>query len=100
MSGSESSSSSSGTDVVGLLRSAMRAGWWTVVIGALLVTFVWLVRLVVLGLDLTFMATVWGVSMDEVGRIFLGYIVVSKLILFIAALACVFLTILVRELSR
>jgi len=86
--------------VVRLLRAAMHAGWWTVIIGALLVTFVWLVRLVVLGLDLTFVATVWGVSMDEVGRIFLGYIVISKLILFIAGLACVFLTILIRELSR
>ena len=100
MSGSENSSSSSGSDVVDRLRAAMHAGWWTVFIGALLVTFVWLVRLAVVELNLTFVATVWGVSMDAIGVIFLGYIVISKLILFIAALACVFLTRMVRELSR
>jgi hypothetical protein len=100
MSGSESSSSSSGGDVVDRLRAAMRAGWWTVIIGALLVTFVWLVRLAVVELNLTFVATVWGISMDEVGRIFLDYIVICKLILLIAVLACVFLTMMVRELSR
>ena len=100
MSGQENSSSSSSVDVVDRLRAAMRAGWWTVFIGVLLVTFVWLVRLAVVELNLTFVATVWGVSMDEVGRIFLGYLVISKLILFVMALSCVFLTILVRELSR
>jgi len=78
----------------------MHAGWWTVIIGALLVTFVWLVRLAVVELNLTFVATLWGVSMDTIGVIFLGYIVVSKLILLVAALGCVFLTLLVRELSR
>jgi|GEM_PF-3120301 len=95
-----SSSSSSGTDLVGPLRAAMRAGWWTLLIGALLITVSWLMRWVVLGLKLTWLERLWGASIVEIGRIWLGALVLSKLVLFVGFLACIFLTILVRELSK
>jgi len=100
MAGSESSSSSSGTGVVGQLRAAMRAGWWTLLIGALYITVAWLIRAAVVGWELTWVARLWGTSIEEVARIWLGAIFLCKLMLFLCFLACIFLTILVREQSR
>ena len=78
----------------------MRAGWWTLLIGALYITVAWLMRAAVLGWELTWVARLWGTSIEEVGRIWHGAIVFCKLMLFPGFLACIFLTILVRELSR
>jgi hypothetical protein len=95
-----SSSSSSGSNLVGPLRAAMRAGWWTLLIGALLIGVSWLMRWAVLAWELTWLERLWGASIVEIGRMWLGALVFSKLILFVGLLACIFLTILVRELSK
>jgi len=100
MAGPENSSSSSSSDLVGPLRAAMRAGWWTLLIGALLIIVSWLMRWVVLRWELRWLEHLWGASIAEMARIWLGAIVFCKLILFVGFLACIFLTIMVRELSK
>ncbi len=100
MAGAESSSSASGTDLVGPLRAAVRASWWTSLIGVLLITVSWLMRWAVLAGKLAWVERLWGASGDEIARLWLGALVFCKLMLFVAFLACVFLTILVRELTR
>lgn len=79
---------------VQVVRSAAIAGWWTVLIGAIWITLVWLIWRGILKSKPAWLLNLWGFEIDwkDIQRIMINFMVVAKMILFIFILLCIWLS--------
>lgn len=77
-----------------VVRSAAIAGWWTVLIGAIWITLVWLIWRSILKSKPAWLLNLWGFEIDwkDIQRIMINFMVVAKMILFIFILLCIWLS--------
>ena len=79
-----------------IVKAAAVAGWWTVLIAAIWITFAWLVWRSVLKSKPAWLMKLWGFDLawDEVQRIMFYFMAIMKMILFILILICIWLSLL------
>ena len=84
------------------LRAAVRAGWWTLVVGAVLVTLQWGLYLAITARRPAWVLSVWGpdVSWQMLERRWLGALITLRVVLFILAMVVVWGTIWAAALRR
>jgi hypothetical protein len=82
------------------VRGAGIAGWWTVLVAAAGLLLQWVAYLFVMSTRPAFALAVWGAGTDwpEVQHLWLLGTVVLKILVFVLALLCVWLTLWAREL--
>ena len=79
-----------------IVKAAAVAGWWTVLIAAIWITFAWLVWRSVIKSKPAWLMKLWGFDLgwDEVQRIMFYFMAIMKMILFILILICIWLSLL------
>ena len=86
------------------VRSAARAGWWTVLIGAIWLLAAWLIWLAIIHARPEWLRTLWGgrryVAWKEMYLIAIQFMAIFKLILFVCVLATIWLSLWSRRLRR
>ncbi len=85
------------------VRAAAVAGWWTVLIAAVVMTVQWFVCLAYLYYKPAWLLSLWGggeLDWPTVHTIVLYFFVVFKLMLFAAVVAALWLTLWARRLKR
>jgi hypothetical protein len=83
------------------VRAAAVAGWWTLLVAAAAVLFQWAVYQLVVPSRLTLVLTLWGSdSWAEVQHLWLLGTIILKLLLFVMALLCLWLTLWARQLRK
>jgi hypothetical protein len=81
------------------VRCAAVAGWWTLLVAAGVVVLQWVVYHIVMSLRPSLVLTLWGSgSWPEVQHLWLLGTVVLKILLFVLALLCLWLTLWARQL--
>ena len=77
-----------------LVEAAAAAGWWTVLIGAIWLTLVWLLWRSILKSKPAWLLKLWGFELDwkDMQRIMIHFMVVAKMILFVCILLCIWLS--------
>jgi hypothetical protein len=84
------------------VRSAGIAGWWTLLIAALVLTVQWLAYLWVMASRPEWVLWLWGpgVTWEFLGRVWWVGIAVLKFVLLVLALPCLWLTLWARQLRK
>ena len=84
------------------VRGAAIAGWWTLLIAVGFITLLWVVYLVVMSARPAWLLAVWGPDMDWafVQRVWFWAIAVLKLVMWLMALATIWLTLWARQLRK
>ena len=84
------------------VRSAGVAGWWTLLIAALVLTVQWVAYLWVMSFRPEWVLRLWGpgVTWDDVGRVWWMGVAILKFILFVLAIPCLWLTLWARQLRK
>ena len=84
------------------VRSAAVAGWWTILIGALLLTFQWLVSLPLLSKKPDWLLTLWGpdITWQTVRTVWLWAMTIFKLCLWLMTLLVIWLSLWARRLEQ
>jgi len=84
------------------LQASVRAGWWTLLIGAVFLTFQWIVYLVLMSSRPPWLPALWGngVAWDTIQNLWLWGTVSFKLCLWISALVVIWLTLWSRQLKK
>jgi hypothetical protein len=84
------------------VRSAGVAGWWMVLVAAAVLLLQWVAYLVVMSTRPAFALTVWGsgIGWPEVQRLWLLGTGVLKILVFVLALLCLWLTLWAKELRK
>ena len=84
------------------VRSAVVAGWWTIVIGLVWMAVAWVMYMGVLAAKPDWLITLWGgdLTWDHVQSIMLNFLAVFKLMLWAAVLVTIWATIWSRRLKR
>ncbi len=83
------------------LGLAVRAGWWTFLIGWLVVIYAWLMGLVVFKAEPAWVAALWGgVSFAEIKPLWMRMLMFLKLALLGAFLVLIWATLWLRALRR
>ena len=79
-----------------IVKAAAVAGWWTVLIAAIWITFAWLVWRSVIKSKPAWLMKLWGFDLgwDEVQKVMFYFIALMKMILFILILICIWLSLL------
>jgi len=82
------------SECVQAIRQASIAGWWTVLIGAIWLTVVWLVWLLILRAKPGWLISLWGgnIGWDKIQSLMITFMAVLKIILFVGVLGCLWLT--------
>ncbi len=91
-----------GTEFEQRVRSAGVAGWWTLLIAAVVLVIQWLAYLSVMSLRPEWVRWLWGpgISWEQLGRAWWVGTAVLKFVLLVLALACVWLTLWARQLRK
>jgi hypothetical protein len=89
-------------DFAGRIRSAAIAGWWTILIGSLFLTFQWLASLALLSIKPGWLLTLWGpdITWETVRTIWLWAMAIFKICLWLITLVVIWLSLWARRLSR
>jgi hypothetical protein len=89
-------------DFAGRIRSAAIAGWWTILIGSLFLTFQWLASLALLSIKPGWLLTLWGpdITWKTVRTIWLWAMAIFKICLWLITLVVIWLSLWARRLSR
>jgi hypothetical protein len=84
------------------LQASVRAGWWTLLIGALFLTFQWIVYLVLMSSRPSWFPPLWGngVSWDAIQNLWLWGAAIFKLCLWLMALVVIWLMLWARQLRK
>ena len=84
------------------VRAAAIAGWWTVLIAVGFITLVWIIYLVVMSARPTWFLWMWGPDTDWafVRIVWFWAIVFLKFVLWLMALAAIWLTLWARQLRK
>jgi len=85
------------------VRAASVAAWWTVALGAAMLTASWLMCLVFLHARPDWARALWGggaMDWDGLQGLYLRMLAVFKLVLWVGAMAAIFLTLWARRLRR
>jgi uncharacterized membrane protein YhaH (DUF805 family) len=74
------------------VRDAAIAGWWTILVAVIVASVQWL----------AYLLCVWGPSMswERMGRLWMGYMAVFKIIIWTMILAVIWLSLWARRLRR
>ncbi len=91
-----------GTAKLREFRCAVRAGWWTLLIGALILTYGWLMGLLLIKWGAPgCVRRLWGgVSVTEFRLVWIGFLGLMKLGLFFLLLALLWATLWLRGLRK
>ncbi len=84
------------------VRDAAIAGWWTILVAVIVASVQWLAYLAVMHFKPEWMLCVWGPSMswERMGRLWMGYMAVFKIIIWTMILAVIWLSLWARRLRR
>jgi hypothetical protein len=84
------------------LRAAVRAGWWTLLVGAVLVTVQWGLYLAITSRRPAWVLSIWGpdASWQMVERRWLSALITIRVVLFVLAMVVVWGTIWAAALRR
>jgi hypothetical protein len=84
------------------LRASARAGWWTLLIGAVFLTFQWIIYILLMSGRPSWPLVLWGngISWDIVQNLWLWGAAIFKLCLWLMALVVIWLTLWARQLRR
>ena len=84
------------------VRAAAAAAWWTLLVGAALVSVSWLTYLAVLSARPSWLLSMWGPDLDWVfvENVWFGGIVIVKVIVWLMALVALWLTLWARQLRK
>jgi hypothetical protein len=84
------------------LQTSVKAGWWTILIGAVFLVFQWIVYLVLMSSRPSWLLALWGngVSWDTMQNLWLWGAAIFKLCLWIVALVVIWLTLWSRMLGK
>jgi hypothetical protein len=89
------------SDGVRAVRLAIRAGWWTVLMGVLVLTYVWLVGLIVIKLQPGWVTAMsGGVAYAEFRQAWFYFLAGGKFILLLAVMLLVWAHLWTRSLAR
>ncbi len=91
-----------GSEKVPEFRCAVRAGWWTLLIGLAILTYGWLMGLLLLRWGVPdWMLTLWGgVSVGEFRLVWICFLGLMKVGLFFLLLALLWATLWLRSLKK
>ncbi len=80
----------------------MKAGWWTLLIGAAFIAFQWIVYLLVMSSQPSWLPALWGngVTWDTIQNLWLWATAVFKLCLWLLALVVIWLALWSRQLKK
>lgn len=84
------------------VRTAMMAGWWTILIAAVFLTMQWVVYLLVISTEPEWMLYFWGpgITWDDIQSIWLWAMVAAKIGLWFLILFTTWVTIWLRLLVK
>ncbi len=84
------------------LQTLVKAGWWTLLIGAVFMAFQWIVYLAFMSLQPSWLPVLWGkgVTWDEIQKLWLWGTAVFKLFMLMLALVVTWLTLWSRLLKK
>lgn len=85
------------------LGAAVFAAWWTIVIGALFVTFTWAAYMLFIYTRPGWLLTLWGggaLDWAQVQMIFIIFVAAFKLLLFLLVMVTICLTLWLRRLRQ
>jgi len=84
------------------IRAAAVAGWWVVLIGAVIVTVSWLGYLAAMSARPDWLFSLWGpdLSWNYVQNVWFWAVVTFKLIIWVMALVALWLTLWARQLHK
>jgi hypothetical protein len=84
------------------LQASVRAGWWTLLIGAVFLAFQWIAYLVLMSLRPSWLPILWGngVAWDTIQNLWLWAATSFKFCLWVLALPVIWLTLWSRQLSK
>ena len=84
------------------LQASVRAGWWTLLIGAVFLTSQWIVYLVLMSSRPSWLPALWGngIAWDTIQNLWLWGTAIFKLCLWILALVVIWLTLWSRQLKK
>ena len=85
------------------LRTAVRAGWCTIIVGVMMMTVSWLGYLCLMHARPDWIRTMWGgesLTWDQMQTTVLWFFSIFKLILWTAMLGALFLTLWARNLKK
>jgi len=89
------------SDSIRALRLATRAGWWTVLVGVLILAYGWLAGLIILKLQPDCLTTLWGgVDYGEFRHVWIRFLAVFKFVLLLMVMALIWARIWTRSLMR
>ena len=83
------------------VSAAAAAGWWTVLVGVLWLTFGWLAWMAILHFKPDWLLTLWvGMSWDDAREFMILFLGTAKMILLVCFLATLWLTFWARGMKR
>jgi hypothetical protein len=84
------------------LQASVKAGWWTLLIGAVFLTIQWIIYLVLMSSQPSWLPALWGkgVAWDTIQNLWLWGTAIFKLCLWILALVVIWLTLWSRQLKK
>jgi hypothetical protein len=84
------------------LQALVKAGWWTLLIGAAFIAFQWIVYLSLMSSQPSWFPALWGngVAWDTIQNLWLWVTVVFKLCLWVLALVVIWLKLWSRQLKK
>jgi hypothetical protein len=84
------------------VRAAAVAGWWSLLIGYVLLTIIWLVYLGIISARPTWLMDLWGkgISWDFMQVLSLWFLGIFKLFLWLMLIVVIWLTLWARQLRK
>jgi hypothetical protein len=84
------------------VRTAAVAGWWTLLIAAIILTIQWILYLILTSAQPAWLPSLWGHGVDwgTIQRLWFRLLAILKLCLWLLALPVLWLTLWARQLRR
>ena len=84
------------------LQASVKAGWWTLLIGAVFLAFQWVAYLILMSSPPSWSLQLWGsgVAWETIQNLWLWIVAIFKLCLWLMALVVIWLTLWSRQLGR